>query len=151
MSRNIKVRIYNPMTLAVALYGSETWWFKLWEVLGDRVLKNTRGPNVEEIVGGLKPAYLGASNFMLLWIENRKTSWMGHITHMERNRNKCSVLAVWRMPSLMFYIPLSRSLKIKILIILYSKFELSLNVSTVMRSSSGFFLIYKDMNLKLTS
>jgi hypothetical protein len=37
------------------------------------MLKNTHGPEVEEVIGKLKPAYLRASQFLLLATENRKT------------------------------------------------------------------------------
>jgi hypothetical protein len=41
------------------------------------MLKNTHGPNVEEIIGKLKPPYLRSSQFLLLGIENRKTVGRG--------------------------------------------------------------------------
>jgi hypothetical protein len=35
------------------------------------MLKDKHGPKVEEIIGSLKPAYLRASQFLLLGNENR--------------------------------------------------------------------------------
>ena len=41
------------------------------------MLKNTRGPQVKEIIGRLKPAYLGASQFVLLGTENKENQLGG--------------------------------------------------------------------------
>jgi hypothetical protein len=56
LSRNVKVKIYNTITLPVVLYGCETWSLTLREehilrVLENRVLRRISGPKRDEVTG----------------------------------------------------------------------------------------------------
>jgi hypothetical protein len=56
LSRNVKVKIYNTITLPVVLYGCETWSLTLREehilrVFENRVLIRISGPKRDEVTG----------------------------------------------------------------------------------------------------
>ena len=51
LSKNLKIKIYRAIILAVVLYGCETWWMTLSEERRVRVLKRIFGPKRDEVTG----------------------------------------------------------------------------------------------------
>jgi hypothetical protein len=59
LSRNVKVKIYETISLPVVLYGCETWSLTLSEehrlrVFENRVLRRIFGPKRDEVTGELR-------------------------------------------------------------------------------------------------
>jgi hypothetical protein len=99
MSKNIKIRIYETITLPVVLYGCETWSLTLREErrLENRVLRRIFGPKRDEVMGGWRKLHneeihnLYSSPSIIRMIKSRWMSWAGHAARMEK-RNAYTIL-----------------------------------------------------------
>jgi hypothetical protein len=103
LSRNIKVKIYKTLILAVVFYGCETWSVALREehrlrVFEDRVLRRIFGPERDEVTGEWRTLHSGelrnlcSSPDIIRQMKSRKMKWVGHVALMGEGRNVCQVL-----------------------------------------------------------
>jgi hypothetical protein len=97
-SKNIRIRIYKTIILAVALYGCETWSLTLREehrlrVFENRVLRRIFGPKRDEVTGGLRKLHneelhsVYSSPSINRMIKPRRMRWAGHVARMGDKRN----------------------------------------------------------------
>jgi hypothetical protein len=57
------------------------------------MLKNTRGPQVAELIGGVENCIFWTFRmYVIRDFESGRTSWAGHVALIGKNRNKYSVL-----------------------------------------------------------
>ena len=93
LSKNLKIKIYRTIILAVALYGCETWSLTLREdrklrVSDNMVLRRIFGPRRDEVTGEWRRLYndelndLYSSPNIVRVIKPRRMRWAGHVAHM---------------------------------------------------------------------
>jgi hypothetical protein len=93
--KNIKIRIYETVTLPVVLYGCGIWSFILREehrlmVLENRVLRRTFGPKGNEVTGGYRKLHneelhnLYSSISIIGMIKSRRIRRKDHVARMGR-------------------------------------------------------------------
>jgi hypothetical protein len=102
ISKNLKIKIYNTVVLAVVLYGCETWSLTLREehtlrIFENRVLRRIFGPKREE--DGLwrklhndELHSLYSSSNIVRVIRSKRLRWAGHVAYMGKGRNVYRVL-----------------------------------------------------------
>jgi hypothetical protein len=82
LSKNIKIRIYKTIILAVLLYLCETWSLTLKE---NRVLRRTFGSKRDEVTGGWRKLHneelhnLYSSPSIIRMMKSRRMRWAGHV------------------------------------------------------------------------
>jgi len=97
LSKNLKIKIYGTIILAVVLYGCETWSFSLREerklrVFENMVLRRTFGLRREEVTGEWRRMHneelndLYSSPNIVRVIKSRRMRWVGHVAHMGEER-----------------------------------------------------------------
>jgi hypothetical protein len=102
MSRNVKVKIYKTIILAV-LYGCETWSLTLREehrlrVFENRVLRRIFGPKKDEVTGEWRKLHneelhnLYSSPDIVRQVKSRRMRWAGHVARMGEDRKVYKVL-----------------------------------------------------------
>jgi hypothetical protein len=93
LSRNVKVKIYKTIILAVVLYGYEAWPVTLREehrlrVFENRVLRGIFGPKRDEVTGEWRKLHSGEFHNLYSYpnvirkIKPRSIRWAGHVAHM---------------------------------------------------------------------
>jgi hypothetical protein len=103
LSRNVKVKIYKTIILAVVLYGYETWSLTLMEehrlsVFENRVLRRIFGPKRDEVMGEWRKLHneelynLYSSPDIIRKIKSRQMRWVGHMVRMGEERKVYKVL-----------------------------------------------------------
>jgi hypothetical protein len=93
LPKNLKIKIYRTIILAVILYGCETWSLTLKEELRvseNRVLR-VFGPKRDEVTGEWKKLYNEDLNDLYYLLPNivrvvksRRMRWTGHVARMGR-------------------------------------------------------------------
>ena len=103
LSKNLKIKIYRTIILAVVLYGCETWSLTLRQerrlrVFENRVLRRIFGPKRDEVTGEWRKLHneeldnLYSSPNIVRVIKTRRMRWAGHVAHMGEGRNVYRVL-----------------------------------------------------------
>ncbi|KAJ4446097.1 hypothetical protein ANN_12789 [Periplaneta americana] len=98
LSKNLKVRIYKTVILAVVLYGCETWTLTLREeqrlrVFENKVLRKIFGAKRDEVTGEWRKLHnaelhaLYPSPDIIRNIKSRRLRWAGHVARMGESRN----------------------------------------------------------------
>jgi hypothetical protein len=93
LSRNVKVKIYKTIILAVVLYGCETWSLRLREeqslrVFENRVLRRIFVPKRDEVTGewrklrNVEVHNLYSSPDIIRQVKSRRMRWAGHVARM---------------------------------------------------------------------
>jgi hypothetical protein len=103
LSRNVKVKVYRKIIVAIVLYGCETWSRTLREehilrVFENRVLRRIFGPKRDEVTVEWRKLHSGELHNLYLLpdiirqIKSRRMRWVGHVARMGEGRNVCRVL-----------------------------------------------------------
>ena len=103
LSKNLKIKIYRTIILAVVLYGCETWSPTLREehrlrVFENRVKRRIFGPKRDEVRGEFRKLHneelndLYSSPNIMRVIKSRRMRWAGHVARMEEGRGAHKVL-----------------------------------------------------------
>jgi hypothetical protein len=103
LSRNIKTRTYNTITLPVGLYACKTWSLTLREehrlrVFKKRALRRIFGPKRDEVTGGWRKLHneefhnLYSSPSIIRMMKSRRLRWTGHVARMGAKKNACRIL-----------------------------------------------------------
>jgi hypothetical protein len=103
LSRNVKVKIYKTIILAVVLYGYETWSLTLREehrlrVFENRVLRRMFGPKRDEVTGEWRKLHneelhnLYSSPDIIRQVKSRQMRWAVHVACIEEERKMYKVL-----------------------------------------------------------
>jgi hypothetical protein len=103
LSRNLKVKLYKTIILAVVLYGCETRSLALREehrlrVFKNRVLRRIFGPKRDEVTGKWRKLHNGelhnlySSPDIIRQIKLRRMKWAGHVERMGERTNLYRVL-----------------------------------------------------------
>jgi hypothetical protein len=101
--RNVNVKIYKTIILAVVLYWCETWSLTLREehrlrVFENRILRVIFGPKRDEVTGEWRKLHneelhnLYPSPDMIRQVKSRRMRWAGHVARMGEERNVYRVL-----------------------------------------------------------
>ena len=102
LSKNLKIKIYKTILLAVVLYGCETWslilkeesWLRLFE---NRILRRIFGPKRDEsgewrrLHNEELHSLYGSPNIVRA-IKSRRLRWAGHVARMEEGRSAFKIL-----------------------------------------------------------
>jgi hypothetical protein len=97
LSKNLKIKIYRTIILAVVLYGCETWSLTLREerklrVFDNMVLRRIFGTRRDEVTGEWKRLHneelndLYCSPNIVRVIKSRRMRWVGHVARMGEER-----------------------------------------------------------------
>jgi hypothetical protein len=103
LPKNVKMRIYKTIILALVLYWCETWSLTLREehrlrVFENRVLRRIYGPRRDEVTGGWRKLHnqelrdLYSSPSIIRIIKSRWMRWAGHVARIGRKRNAYKIL-----------------------------------------------------------
>jgi hypothetical protein len=103
LPRNLKVKIYKTIILAVVLYGCETWSLTLREehrlrVFENRVLRRIFGRKRNEVTEECRKLHSGelhnlyTSPDIVRQIKSRRMRWAGHVARMGEGRRVYRVL-----------------------------------------------------------
>ncbi|KAJ4437065.1 hypothetical protein ANN_17200 [Periplaneta americana] len=103
LSKNLKVRIYETVTLPFVLYGCETWTLTLREenrlrVFENKVLRKIFKAKRDEVTGEWRKLHnaelhaLYSSPDIIRNIKSRRLRWAGHVARMGESRNAYRVL-----------------------------------------------------------
>jgi hypothetical protein len=103
LPKNIKIRIYKTIILAVILYECETWFLTLKEeqrlrVFENRVLRRIFGPKRGEVTGGWRKLHneelhnLYSSPSAIIIIKSRRMIWARHVARMRKKRNEHKIM-----------------------------------------------------------
>jgi hypothetical protein len=103
LSRNVKVKTYKNIIVAVVLYGCETWSLTLRKehrlrVFEYRVPRRIFGPKRDEVTGEWRKLHNGelhdfySSPDIIRQIKSRRMRWAGHVARMGVGRNVYKVL-----------------------------------------------------------
>jgi hypothetical protein len=103
LSRNVKVKIYKTIILAVVLYGCETWSLTLREehrlrVFDNRVLRRILGPKRDEVTGEWRKLHNEelhswySSPDIIRQVKSRRMRWAGHVARMGEDKKVYKVL-----------------------------------------------------------
>ena len=103
LSKNLKIKIYRTIILAVVLYGCETWSLTLREerklkVFENMVLRRIFGPRRDEVTGEWRRLHneelndLYCSPNIVRVIKSRRMRWAGHVACMGDKRGVYRVL-----------------------------------------------------------
>jgi hypothetical protein len=90
LSKNVKMRIYKTIILAVVLYGCETWSLILKEehrlkLFENKVLSGIFGPKRGEVTERWRKLHneelhvLCSSSSIIRMIKSRRMNWAGHV------------------------------------------------------------------------
>jgi len=102
LSKNLKIKIYRTIIMAVVLYGCETWSLTLREERKLRVFENMLrrifGPRREEVTREWRRFHneelndLYSSPNIVRVIKSRRMRWAGHVARMDEKREVYRVL-----------------------------------------------------------
>jgi len=103
LTKNLKIKIYRTIILAVVLYGCETWSLTMREerklrVFENMVLRRIFGPRRDEVTGEWRRLHneeindLYFSPNIVRVIKSRRTVWAGHVARMGEERAVYRVL-----------------------------------------------------------
>jgi hypothetical protein len=99
LSKDIKIRIYKTVILAVVLYGCESWSLTLGEqrleAFENVLLRRIFGPKRKEIIEGwsfITSTLHHSSPSIIRMTKSSRMSWTRHVACMEAERNTCMIL-----------------------------------------------------------
>jgi hypothetical protein len=103
LSKNLKIKIYRTIILAVVLYGCDTWSLTLREerklrVFKNMVLRRIFGPRRDEVTGEWRRLHneelndFYSSPNIVRVIKWRRMRWAGHVARMGEERGVYRVL-----------------------------------------------------------
>jgi hypothetical protein len=107
ISKNIKIKTYNTVILAVVLYGCETWSLRMGEkrrlrVFENRVVRRIFGPKRDDVTGEWRKLHneelsaLYSLPNIIQETKSRRMKWAGHVACMGARGGAYRILV--RMP-----------------------------------------------------